>query len=387
MTPLSFEQGGFEQGGFGFRLEATNGRARAGVLLTPRGEIKTPCFMPVGTKGTVKGMRPEMLRRAGADILLANTYHLAMRPGSDVVARLGGLHRLMGWDGPLLTDSGGFQIFSLGETARIDDQGVTFHSVYDGAREVFTPERAMQEQQKLGADIVMCLDECPPGGADRRTVGEAVRRTRLWGERCVAAHHRSGARGSDGEQMLMGIVQGGIYEDLRRRSAEEMLALDLSGYAIGGLSVGEERGRMLDITEYTASLLPPDRVRYFMGIGDPEGLLGVIGRGVDIFDCVLPTRIARTGSAFTSGGRLNLRNAIHAESDEPLDGECPCAACRSFSRGALRHLVMQKEMLGLELLTEHNLTYLFRLVAGARQAITAGRFAEYTGQKRTPQPW
>ena len=378
---------GSVQAGFQFSMQASDGNARAGVLRTPRGEIETPCFMPVGTKGTVKGMRPKMLRDMGAGILLANTYHLAMRPGSDVVASLGGLHRFMGWDGPLLTDSGGFQVFSLGSTAKIDDQGVTFRSVYDGAREVFTPERAIQEQQALGADIIMCFDECPPGGASREAVAEAVRRTGLWGERCLAVHHEAAGCGTDGPQMLIGIVQGGVHADLRRESVERMLDLDFPGYAIGGLSVGEERRQMLDVTEDTAKRLPHDRVRYFMGIGDPGGLLEVIRRGVDIFDCVLPTRVARTGSAFVPEGRMNLKNAIHAESREPLDRDCPCTACSSFSRGTLRHLVMQKEILGLELLTEHNLTYLFRLVRGARRAIVENRFAEYARQETASHPW
>ncbi len=281
----------------------------------------------------------------------------------------------MGWDGPLLTDSGGFQVFSLKDTAVISDEGVRFRSVYDGSPHVFTPERAMAEQRRLGADLVMCFDECPPGSADRQAVGRAVERTSAWAARCRRATEEAEGLGTDGPQMLLGIVQGGVYPDLRRESAEGLLDVGFPGYAIGGLSVGEDRDAMLDITASTAALLPTERVRYFMGIGDPAGLLEVIDRGVDLFDCVLPTRIARMGTAFSPEGRLNLRNAVHTRSREPLDPTCPCTACTRFTRGALRHFVQQKEILGMQLLTEHNLTFLFRLVAGAREAILAGRFS------------
>lgn len=362
---------------FPFELTAVEGSARAGVLHTPRGDVTTPCFMPVGTKGTVKAMPPDRLRDIGAGIILANTYHLALRPGSDTVAELGGLHRFMGWDGPILTDSGGFQVFSLRDTAAIDEDGVTFRSVYDGSRHTFTPERAMLEQRLLGADIVMCFDECPPAGASREAVAGAVRRTEAWAARCRAAHEDAGGLGTDGPQMLFGIVQGGVHEDLRRAGVEGLLALDFPGYAIGGLSVGEERATMLETTEYTAALLPRDRPRYFMGIGDPAGLLDAIERGIDLFDCVLPTRIARMGTAFTRDGRMNLRNAVHTRSTAPLEADCPCRACTTFTRGALRHFVMQKEILGLQLLTEHNLVHLFRLVREARTAILEGRFGAF----------
>lgn len=333
--------------------------------------------MPVGTKGTVKAVSPERLRHIGAGIILANTYHLALRPGSATVAALGGLHRFMGWDGPILTDSGGFQVFSLKDTAAIRDDGVTFRSVYDGSTHTFTPERAMNEQRLLGADLVMCFDECPPAGAAREAVAAAVRRTGSWAARCRDAHLEAGGLGTDGPQMLFGIVQGGVHEDLRRASVDGLLALDFPGYAIGGLSVGEERGAMLEITGYTAGLLPRERPRYFMGIGDPAGLLDAIERGIDLFDCVLPTRIARMGTAFSSEGRLNLRNAEHAHSTAPLEPGCPCQACTLFSRGSLRHFVMQKEILGMQLLSEHNLVHLFRLVRGARRAILEGRFASF----------
>jgi queuine tRNA-ribosyltransferase len=362
---------------FPFTLDATDGGARAGRLETPRGRVLTPCFMPVGTKGTVKAMLPDRLAAIGAQIVLANTYHLALRPGSATVAALGGLHRFAAWDGPMLTDSGGFQVFSLRDTASIAADGVVFRSVYDGSRHNFTPERSMQEQRLLGADFIMCFDECAPAGASREAVARAVERTTEWAARCRRAHLETEGEGTDGPQMLLGIVQGGVDPELRRESAEGLLSLGFPGYAIGGLSVGEDRGRMLEITASTAALLPKERVRYFMGIGDPVGILEVIERGVDIFDCVLPTRIARMGTAFTPEGRLNLRNACHAQSREPLQEGCPCQACARFTRGALRHFVMQKEILGLQLLSEHNLTFLFRLVSGARDAILEGSFASY----------
>lgn len=362
---------------FPFRLDGRDGQARAGRLETPRGVVRTPCFMPVGTKGTVKAMRPDLLAGLGAQVILANTYHLALRPGSETVAALGGLHRFSGWDGPMLTDSGGFQVFSLKDTAAIGDDSVTFRSVYDGSEHVFTPERVMAEQRLLGADLVMCFDECPPGGAGRDDVARAVERTGRWAARCKAAHQESAGLGHDGPQMLLGIVQGGTFLDLRRESAQMLLDVGFPGYAIGGLSVGEDRPGMLETTATTAALLPYDRLRYFMGIGDPAGLLEVIERGVDVFDCVLPTRIARMGTAFVPEGRLNLRNAVHARSREPLDAGCSCTACTRFTRGALRHFVQQKEILGMQLLTEHNLSFLFRLVTGAREAILAGRFASY----------
>lgn len=362
---------------FPFRVEAKDGEARAAVIETPRGAVYTPCFMPVGTKGTVKAMSPERLHAAGAQIVLANTYHLALRPGSERIRHLGGLHQIMQWDGPILTDSGGYQVFSLRDTARIDDTGVVFRSIYDGSKHVFTPERAMAEQQLLGADFVMCFDQCPPGSASRTEVGEAVDRTGRWAARCKAAHLAVGGIGNDGPQMLVGITQGGVDPALRRRSIEQLREIGFPAYAIGGLTVGEDRGAMLETTALATSLLPVDRLRYFMGIGDPEGILEVIARGVDIFDCVLPTRTARMGTAFTRVGRLNLRNAEHALSTEPLETDCSCRACNGFSRGVLRHLIMQKEILGLMLLTEHNLTFLSSMVAAARQAIVSGTFASF----------
>jgi queuine tRNA-ribosyltransferase len=370
---------------FPFTVEARDGKARAGLLETPRGLVRTPCFMPVGTKGTVKAISPERLRAIGAQIVLANTYHLALRPGSDVVRRLGGLHRFMQWDGPLLTDSGGYQVFSLRDTARIDESGVEFRSIYDGSKHFFSPERAMAEQAALGADLVMCFDQCPPGTASEAEVAEAVERTAVWAARCKAAHRKREGTGTDGPQMLLGIVQGGVVEALRRESVKRLLEVGFPGYAVGGLTVGEDRQAMLATTEFTAALLPEDRVRYFMGIGDPEGLIEVIARGIDIFDCVLPTRTARMGTAFTREGKLNLRNAEHALSSGPLEEGCLCTACSGgFTRGALRHFVMQKEILGLMLLTEHNLVFLTRLVQEAREAILAGTFSAFRGQWHAP---
>ena len=362
---------------YAFEVIARDGRARAGLLHSPRGVVETPCFMPVGTKGTVKAISPERLAAAGAQIVLANTYHLALRPGSDTIRRLGGLHAFMGWDGPILTDSGGYQVFSLRDTANIEDDGVSFRSIYDGSKHLFTPERAISEQQMLGADFIMCFDECPPGTASVDGVQDAVARTTRWAARCKRAHQLAGGQGVDGPQMLLGIVQGGVHPALRRRSVEQLREIGFPGYAIGGLTVGEDRQAMLEATELTAGLLPEERVRYFMGIGDPEGLIEVVARGVDIFDCVLPTRTARMGTAFTREGRLNLRNAEHASSAAPLEEGCPCMACQGFSRGAIRHFVMQKEILGLMLLTEHNLTFLMRLVAAVRASIVKGSFASF----------
>jgi queuine tRNA-ribosyltransferase len=362
---------------FPYTLEAQDGDARAGLIETPRGVVRTPCFMPVGTKGTVKAVTPDRLKAVGAQIVLANTYHLALRPGSDTVRRLGGLHNFMQWDGPLLTDSGGYQVFSLRDTAKMDDSGVAFRSIYDGSKHVFTPERSMEEQRKLGADFIMCFDQCPPGTATEAEVADAVRRTSVWAERCKRAHHEDGGLGTDGPQMLLGIMQGGVLPQLRKVSAEQLQEIGFPGYAIGGLTVGEDRNAMLETTSLACSLLPKDRLRYFMGIGDPEGLVEVISRGVDMFDCVLPTRTARMGTAFTSTGRVNIRHAEHTYSTEPLDPECPCPACTRFSRGAIRHFFMQKEILAIILLTEHNLTFLTRLVEQAREAILGGRFAAF----------
>jgi queuine tRNA-ribosyltransferase len=356
-----------------FRIIATDGAARAGVLATAHGEVQTPAFMPVGTKATVKTLDPVELRALGAGIVLGNAYHLHFRPGDELIAELGGLHRFMGWDGPVLTDSGGFQVFSLRDTiVRVDDDGVTFRNVYDGGVERFTPELAAAIQRNLGSDIAMCLDEVPPPGVPRVELAEAVRRTTLWARRQCDAERSPG-------QLRFAIVQGGTDRELRRRSAAELLELDLDGNAIGGLAIGEDRGAMFETTDWLASQLPEAKPRYFMGIGDPEGILEVIEAGVDMFDCVLPTRTARTGSALTWAGRLNLRNARYARDPAPLDDGCDCPACTRFSRAYLRHLVNQGELLGHRLLSLHNLRFVLELARRAREAIEGGTFHSYKG--------
>jgi queuine tRNA-ribosyltransferase len=351
-----------------FTLAASDGVARAGVLHTAHGDVPTPAFMPVGTKATVKTVDPDELRAIGTTILLGNTYHLHFRPGEEVVAELGGLHAFMGWDGPILTDSGGFQVFSLRDTLlAADDEGVTFRSVYDGRPERFTPELAAGIQERLGSDVAMCLDICLPIGVPRAELAEAVRRTTLWAQRQRDLPRAPG-------QVRFAITQGGLDRELRALSSEDLAALDFDGYAIGGLSVGEEREPMFEATTDAAAMLPVEKPRYFMGIGDPEGVVEVIARGVDMFDCVLPTRTARTGSALTWEGRLNLRNARFARDPRPLSEDCACPACSRFTRAYIRHLVNQQEILGLRLLSLHNLRFLLDLVAAARTAIVDGSF-------------
>jgi queuine tRNA-ribosyltransferase len=354
-----------------FEITATDGEARAGVLHTSHGDVPTPAFMPVGTKATVKGLDPARLRELGTTILLANTYHLHFRPGADLVEELGGLHAFMAWDGPILTDSGGFQVFSLRDTiSAVDEDGVTFRSVYDGRPTRLTPELAAEVQRRLASDVAMCLDVCPPVDVSREELELATQTTTRWAERQLTAPRADG-------QLLFGVAQGGTDPELRRRSVEELGALGFDGHALGGLSVGEERGAMLETVSWSAPLLPADRPRYFMGIGDPAGILEVVARGIDMFDCVLPTRLGRTGSALTWEGRLNLKNARFARDPQPLDADCPCSACSRFSRAYLRHLVNQQELLGLILLSEHNVRFLLDLTAGARAAIERGELAAY----------
>ncbi len=351
-----------------FSVTARDGSARAGILRTAHGEVRTPAFLPVGTKATVKGVDPAELREVGAEIVLGNAYHLHFRPGEELIAELGGLHAFMGWDGPILTDSGGFQVFSLRDTLLdVDDDGVTFRSVYDGTPERFTPELAARVQELLGSDVAMCLDICLPAGASRSELEDAMRRTTLWAERQRDLPRAPG-------QLRFAITQGGLDGELRRRSSEELVALGFDGYAIGGLSVGEHREPMFEATTEAAAFLPEEKPRHFLGIGDPEGVLEVIARGVDMFDCVLPTRTARTGSALTREGRLNLRNARFARDEGPLEEGCGCPSCSRFSRAYIRHLVNQQEILGLRLLSLHNLRFLLDLVAAARQAIERGEF-------------
>jgi len=354
-----------------FTVTATEGAARAGVLQVAHGEVRTPAFMPVGTKATVKTLTPEEVRGLGAQILLGNSYHLHFRPGDELIAELGGLHRFMAWDGPILTDSGGFQIFSLRDTLlAVDDDGVTFRSVYDGAATRFTPELATQIQANLGSDVAMCLDQVPPPTAVRSELEDAVRRTTEW------ARRQRNAPRADG-QLRFAINQGGTDSELRRRSTEELVELDFDGNAIGGLALGEDRTAMFETTGWVAALLPETKPRYFMGIGDPEGILEVIAAGVDMFDCVLPTRTARTGSALTWQGRLNLRNAQYARDQGPLDEGCGCPACATFTRAYVRHLVNQSELLGHRLLTLHNLHFVLDLSTRAREAIERGTFTAY----------
>ena len=355
-----------------FEVTATDGAARAGILRTAHGSVQTPAFMPVGTKGTVKSLDPDELRTVGSQIILGNSYHLHFRPGDEVIAELGGLHAFSGWDGPILTDSGGFQVFSLRDTlSDVDDGGVTFRSVYDGSAERFSPEVAAEIQRNLGSDIAMCFDICPPAGVSEGVLEEAVRLTTLWAQRQREAERAPG-------QLLFGIAQGAADPVLRRRSIEEISALDFDGHALGGLAVGESREEMFEATGWSAPLLPAAKPRYFMGIGDTEGILRVIGAGIDMFDCVLPTRTARTGSALTATGRLNLHNARFARDPRPLEEGCGCPACARFSRAYVRHLVNQEELLGLRLLSLHNLHFLLELTAGARAAIERGELAAFT---------
>ncbi|HET9507744.1 MAG TPA: tRNA guanosine(34) transglycosylase Tgt [Gaiellaceae bacterium] len=358
-----------------FEVTATDGAARAGILRTAHGEVRTPAFMPVGTKGTVKSLDPGELRTVGSQIILGNTYHLHFRPGDELIAELGGLHAFAGWEGPILTDSGGFQVFSLRDTLlEVDDEGVTFRSVYDGAPERFTPELVARIQRNLGSDVAMCLDICPPAGVPRSELEEAVRRTTLWAARQRAAERAPG-------QLLFGIAQGAADRELRTRSIDEIAGLGFDGHALGGLAVGESREEMFAATSWAAPLLPAAQPRYFMGIGDAEGVLRVIEAGIDLFDCVLPTRTARTGSALTGSGRLNLRNARFARDPRPLEDGCGCPACTRFSRAYVRHLVNQEEVLGLRLLSLHNLHFLLELTAGARAAIERGALPAYVAER------
>jgi len=355
-----------------FHLIASDPRtsARRGVLHTAHGEVHTPLFMPVGTRATVKGMLPSRLREIGAQTILSNTYHLFLRPGADVVAEAGGLHGFMGWPGTILTDSGGFQVFSLADTVKVTDNGVAFRSIVDGAKHFWTPEDNMRVQEQLGADIIMQLDQCPPYPAERRTVETAVRRSADWARRCKDSHTRD-------DQLLFGIVQGGVHLDLRTESVERLAEIGFPGYGIGGYSVGEPHELMLESLEPVCDLLPSDRPRYLMGVGNPTTILRAIALGVDMFDCVLPTRTARLGTAFSSEGRLNLRNARFSRDLGPLDPQCACPTCASYPRSYIRHLVTTKEMLGAILLTEHNLFYLLDLTRRAREAIEEGRYAAF----------
>jgi queuine tRNA-ribosyltransferase len=343
--------------------------ARVGLLETRHGALETPAFMPVGTQATVKGITPDQLRATGTRMILANTFHLALRPGEDVVAAIGGLHRFMGWDGPILTDSGGFQVFSLAARNRVSDQGVTFRSHIDGRLLELSPERAVAIQESLGADVAMCLDHCPSLPASRSTIAEAVSRTIAWARRCKEVHTRP-------DQALFGIVQGGPHPDLRAECAEALLALDFDGYAVGGVSVGEGRDEVRQALAVTTHLLPPDRPRYLMGVGRPQDILDAVATGIDLFDCVMPTRNGRNATCFTDTGWVKLRNAAHRRDPRPIEESCDCLACSRFSRSYLRHLFLAREMLGPILASIHNLRYLHRLTQRIREAISAGRFVQ-----------
>ncbi|MBI3411676.1 MAG: tRNA guanosine(34) transglycosylase Tgt [Planctomycetes bacterium] len=354
---------------FRFELLQTDGRARRGRIHTPHGVIETPAFMAVGTQATVKALTPDQLEAIGTQVVLGNTYHLTLRPGDELIAELGGLHRFMNWRRPILTDSGGYQIFSLAANLKIDNRAAVFRSHLDGSLLELTPEKAVRIQENLGADIAMCLDECPPGNADAASHAEAVRRTIHWAERCKAAHRRA-------DQALFGIVQGGTDVELRGRCAEGLIALDFPGYALGGFSVGETAQQTLDALAPSASLLPEDKPRYLMGVGKPEDIVYAVGSGIDLFDCVLPTRNGRNANAFTKFGPVRLRNASHKRDSGPVESGCDCPTCRQFSRAYLHHLFLANEMLGPTLLSLHNLAYYNRLMEELRQAITLGRFGE-----------
>lgn len=355
-----------------FTLEHTDGAARAGLLRTAHGVIPTPIFMPVGTVGSVKAVAPDDLAAIGAPIILGNTYHLYLRPGDELVARRGGLHRFASWPGAILTDSGGFQVFSLSGLRKIREEGVEFRSHIDGSRHMFTPESVVRVQRNLHSDIMMVLDECVPYGADYAYTERSVGLTTRWAARARAAWPTG-----SGPNLLFGIVQGGFFEDLRRRSAEELRALDFDGYAIGGLSVGESKAELHALLRATAPLLPEGKARYLMGVGTPLDIVLGILAGVDMFDCVLPTRNARNGTLYTSLGKINIKRREYAEDDGPLDPACDCYACRTFSRAYLRHLFVSRELLSFRLNSLHNLTYFLRLARGAREAILQDRFAAY----------
>ena len=365
---------------FQFSIAATDGKARTGTIRMRRGEIRTPAFMPVGTAATVKAMKPETVRATGADILLGNTYHLMLRPGAERVARLGGLHKFMNWDRPILTDSGGYQVMSLSELRKITEEGVTFASHIDGSRHLLTPERSMEIQRLLGSDIVMAFDECPRADAPRDVIAASMRMSMRWAARSRAGFD-SGEEHAE-RSALFGIQQGALDADLRRESAEALQEIGFDGYAIGGLAVGEGQEAMFATLDFAPDMLPADRPRYLMGVGKPDDLVGAVERGVDMFDCVLPSRSGRNGQAFTWNGPVNIRNARHAEDPAPLDERCPCDACTKYGRAYLHHLIKSGEILGAMLLTEHNLTFYQQLMAGMRDAIAGGRFAAFATEFR-----
>lgn len=350
--------------------KSSNSEARAGVIHTPHGDILTPVFMPVGTRATVKAMTTDELKDLGAQIILGNTYHLFLRPGDELIKKAGGLHKFMNWDRPILTDSGGFQVFSLGHINEIKEEGVTFRSHFDGSKQFISPEKSIEIQQNLGSDIMMAFDECVYPEATKEYVANSLEMTLRWLDRCVAAH-------TNKNQALFGIVQGGLFKDLRKKSAEETIKRDCDGFAVGGLSVGETKEQMIDILRFTTPLLPEDKPRYNMGVGTPDYLFESVEAGIDMADCVLPTRIARNGAAMTSMGQLNLRNAKYKEDFTQLDPECDCYTCKNYTRAYIRHLVNLNEILGARLISYHNLYFLTHMMEKIRESILEDRFLEY----------
>lgn len=356
-----------------YELEIKDGKARAGKITTPHGEIETPVFMPVGTQATVKGMTPEELEEMGAQIILGNTYHLYLRPGDELVDKFGGLHKFMNWKKPILTDSGGFQVFSLGDLRNIKEEGVHFRSHLDGSKHFISPEKSINIQNNLESDIVMLFDECPPGMSSREYLIPSIERTTRWAKRCIEAHKKPDKQG------LFAIVQGGIYEDLREKSLKELMEMDenFSGYAVGGLAVGEPREDMYRILDYIVEKLPENKPRYLMGVGEPLDMLEAVASGIDMMDCVQPSRIGRHGTVFTKYGRLVIKNASYSEDTRPLDEGCDCYVCRNYTRGYIRHLFKAQEILGQRLATYHNLYFLLKLMKDSREAIKNGTFLEF----------
>ncbi len=360
---------------FTFTISATDGAARSGAIAMRRGDIRTPAFMPVGTAATVKAVKPEGVRASGADILLGNTYHLMLRPGAERVARLGGLHKFMNWDRPILTDSGGYQVMSLGELTKKSEAGVKFKSHLDGSSHMLTPERSMEVQRLLGSDIVMAFDECTPFPATEQQAEESMERSMRWAKRSRDGFEEVGDHAQNAA--LFGIQQGSMFMPLRKRSTDALLEIGFDGYAVGGLAVGEGHEAMCGVLDYAVDMLPADRPRYLMGVGKPDDMVEAVRRGIDMFDCVLPTRSGRTGQAFTADGPINIRNAKFAEDEEPIELGCGCPACSSFSRAYIHHLVRSNEILGAMLMTEHNLWFYQRLMQGLRDAIAGQRFAAH----------
>lgn len=357
--------------GFGFTVQATDGKARTGVIATTRGEIRTPAFMPVGTAATVKAMLPESVRATGADILLGNTYHLMLRPTAERIARLGGLHRFMNWDRPILTDSGGFQVMSLASLRKLTEEGVRFSSHIDGSKHMLSPERSMEIQKLLGSDIVMCFDECPALPATEAEVAKSMQLSMRWAQRSRDAF------GDRPGHALFGIMQGGVTRDLREESAKALIDIGFDGYAVGGLAVGEGQEAMFDVLNYAPGFLPEDKPRYLMGVGKPDDIVGAVERGIDMMDCVLPSRSGRTGQAWTRRGQINIKNARHQDDPRPLDEHCTCPACRNYSRAYLHHVNKAGEIIASMLMTWHNLHYYQELMQGLRDAIAAGELSAF----------